>query len=153
MPPQREKPKISRIERESFRPTSSEPESFEGITSVVDTLAPDSTTWHEKPEDTLTAPVRMPSREAMTVHLGPLNLIERVEEYQADENQAHTLLGLFVGAILGIIANWATSTPFQISSFSIVLIVLLIILTISVYIWLRRIRRKKDSVKSKLRAP
>ena len=142
-----------RDKRQPLSLTSSELEALESVTSSLDRLIPDTTTWCDRPEDTLTAPVRMPSQEAMTVRLGPINLIERLEEYQSDENLAHTFLGLFMGAILGIISNWANNTPFQISGFSAVLIVLLVILAIGVGIWLRRIRRRKESVKNKLLAP
>ena len=46
----------------------------------------------------------------MTVDLAPLNLIERLDEYGSDENLYYTLMGIFAGGILGIIANWATSS-------------------------------------------
>lgn len=154
MTPQRETPRAPRVKQQPLLPlTSSEPEDFGSVTLPLDELAQDPTTWHDRPEEPLTAPVSLPSQEAMTVRLGPLNLIERLEEYQSDENLAHAVIGLFVGAILGIIANWATNTPFQISSFSIVLIVLLVVLAISGGCYLKRIRRRKESVKRKLPTP
>jgi len=66
---------------------------------------PGSTTWQEPYEDDLTAPVKLPTPEAMTVQLGPVNLIERFDEYQSDENLGYTLIGLFAGAAFGILGD------------------------------------------------
>jgi len=153
MTPQRETSRTLKVKQQPLSPTSSESEDSESVRSSLDRSTQDSTTWHDKPEEALTAPVTLPSQEAMTVRLGPINLIERLEEYQSDENLACTLIGLFVGAILGIVANWATNTPLQISSLSIVLIVLLLVLGIGGVIYLKRIYRRKESVRSKLRTP
>lgn len=142
------KPDKSEIGQPPVSPISTGVEEVEEIIA-----APDATTWHESPEDELTAPVMLPSQETLAVRLAPINLIERLEEYQTDENLAYILIGLFIGAIFGIICNWATSAPFQMSRPSIVLILLLIILAIGTGIWLYRIHKRKKSVKDKLRTP
>ncbi len=107
---------------------------------------PDYTTY-EDVQDAITAPIRLPSRESIAVHLGPLNLVDRIEEYQSDENLGHTLLGIFLGAALGMLGTWFTTPEAPISSFSIILLVIFIVIAIGVGIWLYRIKRRKRSVK------
>jgi transcriptional regulator with XRE-family HTH domain len=56
----------------------------------------------------LMAPVSIPSSEDLTVRLVPSTLLERLEEYRAEENKWSSWLGVFVGAILGVFINLAT---------------------------------------------
>ncbi len=111
--------------------------------------APDQDyTTYEDVQDTFTAPIRLPSRESIAVQLGPLNLVDRLEEYQSDENLGHTLLGIFLGAVLGILGTWFTTPEVPISPFSIILIVVFIVIAIGIGIWLYRIKRRKRNVKA-----
>lgn len=109
---------------------------------------PDYTTYEDF-EGAITAPVRLPPRDAITVQLGPINLVDRLEEYQSDENLGHTLIGLFFGAALGIIVNWVTA-PSSPSGISGVLLGFLIMIAIGAGIWLRRVKRRKQEVKSEI---
>lgn len=110
---------------------------------------PDYTTYEELGRG-LTAPVKLPSREAMTVNLGPLNIVDRMEEYQADENLGHTLFGLFAGAALGILVNWATGPNAEITGASLVLLITFAVIAAAVGIWLCRIKKRKKNVKGEI---
>ena len=132
---------------------SSEPESSEAGPYALDPLVgEDATTWRTSPGE-MTAPVRLPSREAMTVELRPMNLIERLDEYQSDENLAYGALGLFLGAILGIIGDWAVASypEFEVSPLSIALVVILAVMTLAVALWLYRIRRRRNRIEDRMR--
>lgn len=129
---------------------SSEPESCEGG-PLPGGIGEDATTWRPAAED-LTAPVRLPSQEAMTVQLGPVNLIDRLDEYQSDENLGYALLGLFLGVILGILGDAAASSDveFTISRYSIVAIIVLGVVTLAVVVWLYRLRVREKRVHGQL---
>lgn len=143
-----ESPKIE--ESSSYLP-SPRTGSLESSRSGIKELVPDSTTWREPSEPAdLTAPVEIPSKESMTVKLSPSNLVERIDEYQSDENLAHTVIGLLVGTIIGIISDWLIEEPLKISDASLVLAIACVVFTIFAVIWLYRIRKRKKSVKRKL---
>jgi len=93
-----------------------------------------------------TAPISLPRREDITVKLGPVNLIERLDEYQSDENLLTFFLGIFIGAILGIISNWATASEFVVTPFSLILLGIFISLSIASGVWLKRIRNRRKKV-------
>lgn len=57
----------------------------------------------------LTAPIRLPAPEDIEVKLVSSTSLERLSEYQADENLMLALAGLFGGAALGIAVNWMTA--------------------------------------------
>ena len=111
---------------------------------------PDSTTWQEPIEEELTAPVKLPALESMTVQLGPVNLIERLDEYHSDENIAYTLVGLCAGAALGILGDWAVNASSPITGVSVVLVVVFVLLSIGVGFWLWRIRKRKIAVRNRI---
>jgi hypothetical protein len=87
----------------------------------------------------------------MTVDLAPLNLIDRLEEYRSDENLYYTLLGVFAGGILGILANWATTALPTLPPFSVILIILLLILAAADGVILWRLGRRKAKVSKRIR--
>jgi hypothetical protein len=95
----------------------------------------------------LTARILLPERKHLNVPLAPVHSLERLEEYRSDENIAYLLTGAFVGAILGILSNWADNDPFVLTRISIVLMILLVILTIFCVIWAIRLNRRATSVK------
>lgn len=111
---------------------------------------PETTTWEDRTDDELTAPVKLPPPESMTVQLAPINLVERLDEYQSDENLAHTLIGLFVGGALGILSDWAVGSDHVITQISIILISSFLALAICVGIWLLRIKKRKTKVADRL---
>ncbi len=124
-----------------------------GSEGVSPEEAPDSNyTTYEDIESTITAPVRLPPREAIAVQLGPVNLVNRLEEYQSDENLGHMLIGLFVGTALGILSNWVTNPDEGIAPVSVILLVFVLIIAFGVGIWLRRTKQRRSSVKREIDA-
>jgi hypothetical protein len=151
MTPRRRRPPKAISESQELQPTTDNLESAEESIHPFSTLAdPDATTWQESPEPEITAPVKLPSQEAMTVQLGPVHFIERLEEYQSDENLGFTLIGLFIGAIIGVVINWATNEPFIVTPFSLILIGIFFIFAIGTGIWLRRTRIRRENIKRRL---
>jgi len=76
----------------------------------------------------LTAPVLLPSPQAIEVRLVASHSLDRLEEYRADESLYFLLIGLFGGAVLGILSNWFTNETLTMTRFSIVFIIFLGIL-------------------------
>src|SRR5690349_9935096 len=97
----------------------------------------------------LKAPVSLPSEDEMTLQLVVANSIERLEEYQREQNVIFLLIGLFGGSIDGILVNWATNETFIITRFSLVLLFLFTALTIICVLFALYIHRriKKVSIK------
>lgn len=151
MSKRRRRPATSQTGRYPHPPTTTDADSPEETAPSDSSLAnPDSTTWQEPIEEELTAPVKLPTPESMTVQLGPVNLIERLDEYQSDENIAYTLVGLFTGAALGILGNWAVNAGSPITGVSVVLVVVFILLSVGIGFWLWRIRKRKIAVRNRI---
>lgn len=98
----------------------------------------------------LTAPVIMPTPEDMQIRLVPTHWLHRLEEYRADEGIALTAAGLFVGAILGILVNWATNEQFVVTRFSQVLMGLFAVLAVSLVLWVARTRRRATMIRDQM---
>lgn len=98
----------------------------------------------------LTAEVVLPSDETMAVHLVPSHLLERLEEYRSDENKVFLLIGAFSGAILGILANWATNEVLTITRFSIILMGIFFSLAILSIAWAVLISYRASKIKKTL---
>jgi hypothetical protein len=148
MTQRKRRPKSTPAYHRPLAVTATEGEEATGYSLRTPTID-DSTTWQD---EELTAPVVLPSRREMTVQLAPVNLIERFDEYKADENIAWTVIGLLVGAILGVIGNWATTEPPHISRLSVGLIIVLLIMIVPAKVWLVRLRQRADTVKRRLLA-
>jgi hypothetical protein len=100
--------------------------------------------------EVLTARVILPRQEDMDVRLVPSHSLERLEEYRSDENKAYLLIGVFSGAILGILSNWATSESFLITRFSVVLMTLLAGLTTACIVWARTVQQRANYVRQQI---
>ena len=98
----------------------------------------------------LMAPVLLPPMEDMEVRLVASHSLERLEEYRSDENKYYLFIGLFGGAILGILSNWFTSAQFTITRFSLVFIALLAILTLACVFMVTGISRRAKGLRTKL---
>lgn len=98
----------------------------------------------------LTARVLLPPSELTDVQLLPSGMLDRLEEYRSDENVMYLLIGGFTGAVLGILSNWATSDPFVITKFSIVLLILFLILTVVSIFWTWRIKQRVARIKERI---
>ena len=60
------------------------------------------------PSQSITAPVILPPPEDMEVRLVSSTSLERLEEYRSEVNKWYTIVGIFLGAILGIFINSVT---------------------------------------------
>jgi hypothetical protein len=98
----------------------------------------------------LKAPVLLPPMEDMEVRLVASHSLERLEEYRSDENKYYLLIGLFGGAVLGILSNWFTNEQFTITRFSTVFVLLLVFLTIACILMASRISKRAEGLKSKI---
>lgn len=98
----------------------------------------------------LMAPVLLPPMEDMEVRLVASHSLERLEEYRSDENKYYLFIGLFGGAILGILANWFTSAQFTITRFSVVFIALLAILTFACVFMVMGISKRAKGLRTKM---
>ncbi len=98
----------------------------------------------------LTAPVRIPSPDSLTIGLVPSDLVYRLEEYRSDQRRWEALAWIFLGAALGIIVNWVTEDPIVISRSSLVFLVLFLVLAglIGLISW--DFRRRAASTKGKI---
>jgi len=85
--------------------------------------------------DSLSATVETPSPEEMVVRLVPAHRLGQLEEYRTDQSIFFGIVGLFGGAALGIVSNWATNEQYRMPRASIVLIALLLILTTFSVVW------------------
>jgi hypothetical protein len=70
----------------------------------------------------LKAPIIFPTPEDLTVKLVPSHLLDQLEEYRTDETTVFLLIGVFFGAILGILVNWATNPQYHFTLISIELV-------------------------------
>jgi len=52
---------------------------------------------HVLPRASFSAPVRIPERRELTVDLVPIDYIDRLEEYRADQTRWETIAGIFAG--------------------------------------------------------
>lgn len=86
----------------------------------------------------------------MEVRLVASHSLERLEEYRSDENKYYLLIGLFGGAVLGILSNWFTNEQFTITRFSTVFMLLLAILTVACIFMALRISKRAEGLKSKI---
>jgi hypothetical protein len=75
-----------------------------------------------------TAPIIFPRREDLAVTLVKGDVLLALENYRSDEMRFSAIMWMFVGAALGIIVNWVTSIPVNISPSSIVALLLFLIM-------------------------
>jgi hypothetical protein len=94
----------------------------------------------------LTANIILPPRSSTDVHLVPTHSLERYIEYKADENIAFLLTGLFGGAAISVLVNWATNDAFKPNVMSTTLLLLFVLLTLLFIGWLIRIHLRIEKV-------
>jgi|GEM_PF-6700737 len=96
----------------------------------------------------LTAPVVLPTPEDMEVKLVSSTSLERLEEYRSEESKWGTWLGVFVGAIIGILINLATGG--QLTQSALILISTFVLLSIltgwTEYSFKERAHRLKERI-------
>jgi hypothetical protein len=96
----------------------------------------------------LTARVILP--EDIAVQLVPSNLLEHLDEVRSDENKAYLFIGVFAGAEVGIVVNWATDDQFTITRPSLVLAALFGVLLLISAGWAWLLSRRGARLKSQL---
>lgn len=98
---------ISLHEKAATKEASSTPNGNSSLTDEIENLKAHIGTLQTTSQQ-LTAPIRLPDPDEMEVKLVPIESIQRLEEYRADENKWNSWLGVFVGAIIAIIVNIVT---------------------------------------------
>jgi hypothetical protein len=115
---------------------------FEEVVQLVDRA--------EERGKELKARVLLPSEEDMTISLVPSHFVERLGEYYLENTVAFLLLGLFLGAVLGIVVNWATNEKFVVTNVSLVLISLFVLLATGSALWAFYMGRKSTAVRNQM---
>ncbi|HET9909035.1 MAG TPA: hypothetical protein VFQ23_20475 [Anaerolineales bacterium] len=98
----------------------------------------------------LSARIILPPQEITDVYLIPAHSLDHLEEYRSDESFIYLLIGVFSGATLGILSNWATTEPFFITRFSIILLAILLVLTLACILWAWRLHKRTIALKDRL---
>ncbi|MCB0172492.1 MAG: hypothetical protein KDJ97_18250 [Anaerolineae bacterium] len=101
-------------------------------------------------ERELNARIVLPPREDMSVKLVPSHSLERLEEYRGDESIAFLLIGLFGGAIMGVLINWITDEDFVITRQSIVFVSFFLFLTVLCGWWAFQLKKRSGRIRDKL---
>jgi hypothetical protein len=99
---------------------------------------------------TMSAPIRIPSRESLAIGLVPSDLIYRLEEYRADQRRWEAIAWSLGGAVLGIVINWVTNDPITVSRASIILLIVLFVLAILVGLIARDFKLRADRIRDKI---
>ncbi len=98
----------------------------------------------------LRAKVVLPSAEDMAVRLVPSNSLDRLEEYRSDETKAYLLIGIFLGAVLGILSNWITDPGFEITRVSGAFMIIFSALAVLAAGWAAQVSARSRRVRSRL---
>lgn len=96
------------------------------------------------------APIEMPTPEQMKVKLVPSHLLNRMEETRSDETHWHSVAWAFVGAILGVIVNWATSSQIEITRPAIVVIATFAVVSILSFIAAKRYSDRAKDIRTEM---
>jgi hypothetical protein len=108
-----------------------------------------STTWQPSERDNLYAPIILPSQKDLAVKLAPIYQKERLDEYEEDQNIFSILIGLFAGAFLGILCDWATNGFKIINGISVVFISFFFLLSVGSIFWYVKIQNRKRKIVKK----
>lgn len=98
----------------------------------------------------LSAPVTVPTREAMQVDLVPYSYIQSLKEYQSDENVWFAGVGATIGAMLGVLTNTITGGEWTSEAlfFLILLLVGTILMGWRLYVVKERIKKVETNMKN-----
>jgi len=99
----------------------------------------------------ITAPVEIPTREQMTVKLVPLHLMTRLEEARSDGKFWGAVFWAVVGAFFGIVCNWVTSDPINITTCSLVVMAILVVVgSLTFFGGVRKYHSRAQSIKAEV---
>jgi len=76
-------------------------------TEILETVKPQISQLEQTGKE-LSATVMWPSKRDMQIQLVNINSLDRLEEYRSNQGTWSAFAGLFLGAILGVLINWAT---------------------------------------------
>jgi len=98
----------------------------------------------------ITAPIYIPTIDSLAINLVPADLVYRLEEYRSDASRWEATFWTLIGAIIGVIVNWVTNDPINISRTSIVVIAFLLVMAVLIGIAARDYRKRADIIKSQM---
>ncbi len=98
----------------------------------------------------LTADVVLPPQGDLRIRLVPSDSLDRLEEYRADQSVSLLFVGIFLGAILGILSNWITDLDFTITRISGAFMVLFLVMASLVGFWTYVVRRRASETRKRM---
>lgn len=99
----------------------------------------------------IVAPVEIPTPEQMTVKLVPLHLMTRLEVARSDGQFWGAVFWAVVGALFGIVCNWATSDPINITTCSLVVMAILVVVgSLTFFGGVRKYHSRAQSIKAEV---
>lgn len=98
----------------------------------------------------MSAPVYVPTRGSLAIGLVPSDLVYKLEESRSDEMRWSSIMWTLVGAVLGIVVNWATSDPIIISRASLIVFVILALMAVFIWIATRDYKKRADDAKGRI---
>jgi hypothetical protein len=96
----------------------------------------------------ISAPVHIP--DDLSIQLVPVDLVDKLEEYRSDQIKWETVFWAFIGAILGIIINWVTSSDLVITEVSVVTLALLALMAVITGRAAKDYTKRVDMAKAKM---
>lgn len=110
----------------------------------------------DRTED-LKAELELPPPEKRKIRMIPEHQVSRLEDFgsrleqhRSDENIAFLLIGLFAGAAVGIVVNWATNDTFNPTPVSITFLIFFLVLTLGAGLWTYRIHKRVSEVQNQI---
>ncbi|MBE2267026.1 MAG: hypothetical protein IAE80_02255 [Anaerolinea sp.] len=137
---------IAELQKKDKASSQSNAELAKSLQGVQETLERIET----EREKELNTRILLPPPETMQVQLVASTSLDRLEEYSQDLNIGFLLAGCFIGAILGVLVNWATDESFMISRASVVLFVLMVLAAIGSVTYIIHVRRRVSSIKMRM---
>jgi hypothetical protein len=110
-------------------------------------LEKEGTSFETPAETELTVPMHFPPREKLALNMVPADLIYRYDEYRSDESKMSSVFFTFLGAFLGVIINWVTSSQLEISKPSIIVELILLIVIVIFWIFTRIFNQRAKEAK------
>lgn len=98
----------------------------------------------------MSAPVYVPTRDSLAIGLVPSDLVYKLEESRSDEMRWSSIMWTLVGAVLGIIVNWATYDPMVISRASLIVFAILALMAVFIWIATRDYKKRADDAKGRI---
>lgn len=96
----------------------------------------------------LTAPIQLPDRSRLTMHMVPRDLVYQLLEYKSDGNRLASIFWSLAGGAIGLAINWATSYPAVITHASVATLACLVVFgSVIAYLWHDEAKRAEAKLK------